>query len=594
MYVEELNPSKEILKDLLDRYGRGEFEYVTSKVAPLLKDYDQSVLLWNLQGAAYLGLDDFQKAEECFYQTFQIVPDYAEGFSNYGLALLRQYNYKESLEAYTKAIEFKPDFPEAYNNLGHVHRKLNEVAKAITCYQTALSQNPDLIESLLCLMQQLGGICDWSYMPDYLRHAERFEATKQPVEPFSLISKEDNPERQLKLAMKCATSKYKRQKGESFTRPPQRPEKIKIGYFSSDLHDHPVRHLIIGLLEQHDRDRFEIIAFYLGSSKSEDELQRVKQAADTFINVFELSEKEVVAQAREIGLDIALDLNGYSGQSKTGIFAYGVAPVQINYLGYPSTMGADFIDYIVADETLIPETHRKYYSEKVIYLPHCYQPNDDQRVIRQNAKSRADHGLPDDAFVFCCFNNNFKITSREFDLWMRLLGEVDKSVLWLFKANALAQENLLKEAEKRGVERSRIIFADRVPLADHLARQKLADLFLDTFNYNAHTTTSDALWAGLPVITKCGEQFAARVAASLLNAVDLPDLICRTEQEYYDLALKLAQNPDQLKGLRDRLGQTLPTTPLFDTKLYARDFERALDCAYEKFLKGEEADHIHV
>lgn len=298
--------------------------------------------------------------------------------------------------------------------------------------------------------------------------------------------------------------------------------------------------------------------------------------------------------ARDEGIDIAVDRGGYTRNARTGIFARRAAPIQVNFLAYPGTMGAPFIDYIVADKTLIPEASRKFYSEKVIYLPHCYQPNDDTRPIAERCPSRAEAGLPETGFVFCCFNNSFKISPAEFDIWMRLLLRVEGSVLWLFRANPSANRNLAREARKRGVDPDRLVFADRLPPAEHLARHRLADLFLDTFNYNAHTTASDALWTGLPLVTKRGKGFAARVAASLLTATGLPELITTTDAAYEALALALASDPEKLQAVKAKLRASRATAPLFDSALFTRHLEQAYRRIHDLHRQGRKPGHVFV
>ena len=298
--------------------------------------------------------------------------------------------------------------------------------------------------------------------------------------------------------------------------------------------------------------------------------------------------------ARSLDIDIAVDLKGYTRYNRHGIFSCRAAPVQVNYLGYPGTLGVPYMDYIIADPVVIPEDCQTFYSEKVVYLPGSYQINDDKRTISSAPLSRAEMGLPDTGFVFYCFNNNYKIMPAEFDIWMRLLDQVDGSVLWLFESNESAQRNLHHEASKRGIDPQRLIFAGRLPLAEHLARQRLADLFVDTFYYNAHTTASDALWAGLPVLTKLGHGFASRVAGSLLTAVGLPELITTTPQAYEETALRLATHPQELKAIKEKLAGNLKTSTLFDTALFARHIEAAYTRMYERLQSGLEPEHIYI
>ena len=322
--------------------------------------------------------------------------------------------------------------------------------------------------------------------------------------------------------------------------------------------------------------------------------KRIVSAVDEFINLNGKSVDQIIEIAREKEIDIAIHRNGHTRGSRTEIFAQRVAPLQINYLGYPGTIGGNFMDYIIGDNIVIPEKHNEFYSEKIIRLPHTYQPNDSTRVISDKDSLRKDFGLPEEAVVFCCFNNTFKITPDEFNCWMRILKNVENSVLWLLKTDEKAEANIKAEAKKRGVEPSRLVFADMLPQSEHLARQKHADLFLDTFRYNAHTTASDALWGGLPVVTKKGEQFAARVSASLLTAIGLPELITKSEADYENLIIELATQPQKLRRIRSKLQSNRLTKPLFDTKRYTRNFEAGLLQAYDLYFKGKQPRHIAV
>lgn len=371
-------------------------------------------------------------------------------------------------------------------------------------------------------------------------------------------------------------------------------DRIRIAYLSADFHGHATGYLIAELFEIHDRSRFELIAFSFGPEDQSEMRQRLSAAFDKFIDVRNASDREVATLARKFEVDIAVDLKGFTTDSRTGVFALRAAPVQVSYLGYPGTMGADYIDYLIADRVLIPAASQKYFAEKIAYLPNSYQVNDRRRRIAEKILTRAELGLPADAFVFCCFNNNYKITPAVFECWMRLLKQVEGSVLWLFEDNASAASNLRKEAQARGLNPERLVFARRMALPEHLARHRLADLFLDTLPCNAHTTASDALWAGLPVLTQIGETFAGRVAASLLTAIGLPELITSTPQAYEDLAIELATNSEKLAAIKRKLADNRLTTPLFDTKLFAKHIEAAYTTMHERCRAGLPPDHIYV
>jgi predicted O-linked N-acetylglucosamine transferase (SPINDLY family) len=352
-------------------------------------------------------------------------------------------------------------------------------------------------------------------------------------------------------------------------------------------------YLMAKLLEGHDRSRFEIHAYSFGPDTDDEMRQRTRKGVEFFHDVRALSSEEIAKQARKDGVDIAIDLMGHTENARPEIFVYRAAPIQINYLGYPGSMGGH-MEYIIADQTLIPEGHHDHYAEKIIYLPHPYMPSDDEREISGKEITRNEMGLPEQGVVFCSFNNIYKIGAREFAIWLNLLDSVPGSVLWLKGTNPWATRNLRKEAQRRGVDPNRIIFTERVPMAEHLARHRLADLFLDTFHYNAHSTASDALWAGLPVVTLMGQGFPARVAASLLNAIGLPELITHSAEDYERLSLELARDPEKLAALKGKLAGLRKTSSLFDTERFTRNLENAYAQAYRRYFEGNAPDHIHV
>jgi predicted O-linked N-acetylglucosamine transferase (SPINDLY family) len=348
------------------------------------------------------------------------------------------------------------------------------------------------------------------------------------------------------------------------------------------------------LIELHDKKLFETIGISFGSSQSDEMRTRLEKSFDQFIDASAMSDIEIAQLSRKLKIDIAIDLKGFTQNCRTGVFAYRTAPIQVNYLGYPGTMNADYMDYLIADKTLISQELEQAYSEKIVYLPNSYQANDDQRKISDRQFSRAQLGLPEDAFVFACFNNNYKITPLIFDSWMRILSQVGGSVLWLLADNPIAKGNLIKEAAARGIDPSRLIFAERLPIAEHLARHDLAGLFLDTAPYNAHTTCSDSLWAGLPVLTVMGRTFPGRVAASLLSALGLPELITNTQEEYEALAIELAMNPEKLADIKLKLAKNRLTTPLFNTPLFTKNLESAYVQMMERYQANLLPDHIYV
>jgi predicted O-linked N-acetylglucosamine transferase (SPINDLY family) len=382
--------------------------------------------------------------------------------------------------------------------------------------------------------------------------------------------------------------------------PPRSPRRrIRIGYYSADFHTHAICNLMVELFERSDRTHFELFAFSFGAHPHDQMTQRVAAAMDRFLDVRSLSDSEISQRSRELEIDIAVDLMGFTLHCRTGIFSHRAAPIQVSYLGLPATMGCDAIDYLIADATLIPESSRQYYSEKIVYLPDTFQATNSTVAPDSIPCTRAGEGLPEHGFVFCCFNLNSKIGPATFDIWMRILDRVPGSVLWLLQDNPWSAENLRQQAVLRGIDPGRLIFAKRVPLAQHLSRQRLAGLFLDTFPFNAGATASPALWAGLPVLTCMGQTFAGRMAASLLRAMSLPEstlaeLITTSEQEYEARAIELALDPERLRQLRERLDRNRRTTPLFDTAAFTRHLEAAYTAMFARHQSNLPPDHIHV
>ena len=368
---------------------------------------------------------------------------------------------------------------------------------------------------------------------------------------------------------------------------------MRLGYFSPDFRNHAVAYLTAELFETHDRDRFEVIAFSFGPEGEDEMRRRMRAAFDRFHDVGGLGDREVAALSRELRIDIAIDLAGHTQHSRTGIFAFRAAPIQVVYAGYLGTLGAPYMDYAIADPTIVPPASREFHAEKIAYLP-AYQANDSRRAIASRRLERDELGLPQAGFVFCCFNGSYKIVPATFDRWMRILRQVAHSVLLLYVGSDAARSNLMEEAKRRGVDPSRLVFADALPREEYLARFRSADLFLDTLPYNAGTVASDALWAGLPVLTLMGESLASRIAASVLDAIGLPELVTRSPGEYEARAIELATNPAKLAELKARLERNRATTPLFDTRSFTRNLEAAYLEMYERHLTGLPPDHIPV
>ncbi len=527
---------------------------------------------------ARLGrLDD---ALAAYDTALQLKPDNAPAWNDRGSTLLELGQIEPALASFERALQAMPDYAEAWHNRGVALTRLNRNDDAIGCFNRVLLLSPDNLATLALKAFQQARICDWT---NRFADAEKLKARSgaDVIEPLFMQVLDDDPARQLELARSWTAANYP---AAPALRPRAgvRPEKLRIGYLSADFRDHPVMYCTAGLFERHDRNRFEIHLFSFGEDSQTERRQRAVAAADRFHDAGRLSDEEVVALARGQGIDIAVDLMGYTKGCRPAVFARRAAPLQVNFLGYPGTMGASFIDHIIADKIVLPESDRHFYAEQIAYLPNSFLPNDDRMQISGRVFLRAELGLPEQGFVFCCFNNNYKISPVEFDIWMRLLARIEGSVLWLPKDNEQAAANLAQEAEARGVARNRLVFTGRVPAhEDYLARHRCADLFLDTFNYNAHSTASDALWAGLPLITKCGHSFPARVAASLLHAVGMPELVTETIEDYEQLAFALATQPERMAAVKAKLEANRLTTPLFNTEAFTRDIEAAYDAMYQ-------------
>jgi predicted O-linked N-acetylglucosamine transferase (SPINDLY family) len=584
---------------------------------------------WSNRGLALSNIKRYEEALASFDKAINIYPNFAGAWSNRGNALHDLRRHNESLTSFDKAISINPNQVDAWYNRGRALHELKRYDEALASYDRALSINGNYAEALanrgmtlyvlkcydealisfgkaLAIKPQLPYVqgawlltrmrcCDWADIEAaYTRIDHAVSLGETASAPFAFLAVPSNPLHQQHCARTYVEDNYPVSptplwKGERYTH-----ERIRVGYFSSDYKNHPVSHLIAQLIECHDRTRFEIIGFSFGPTTTDPWRQRLERAFDRFIDVRTQTDREIATLARELEIDIAIDLNGHTQDARTGIFALRPVPIQVNYLGYIGTMGADYIDYLIADQVVVPEEHRPYYSEKVVCLPHSYQVNDSTKAISDRHFSRAELGLPEDAFVFCCFNNAYKITPDLFDIWMRLLNAVNGSVLWLFEGYSTAATNLWLEAGKRGISPDRLVFAPRMELADYLARYRSADLFLDTFYYNAGTTASDALWAGLPVLTCMGDTFAGRMASSLLTAIGLPELITHSHAEYESLALKLATQPGQLAAIRQKLVENITTHPLFDTERFTRHIEEAYLKMYERYQAGLPPDHVAV
>lgn len=503
--------------------------------------------------------------------------NYAEGWSAIAEHLIMLKKYSEALESSDRAIELNPKMATAWYLKAEALDKLHKYRSAIEALYTAVSLSKDEDTGLGALISCKLKICDWTGIEPILdRLRYEVEGKRLSISPFSALGVFDSVSTIQSVAQTYVEKKYSRlTKQLVSTWPIATSRKIRIGYFSSNFHSHAMMYLMAELFTLHNRNAFEVHGFSFGPNINDRIRQRVQVAMDRFYEVSSLSDKDLIRFARNKEIDIAIDIVGHTEDSRPMLFISRVAPIQVNYLGYPGTSALPNMDYLIADRTVIPETHRKFYSEKIIYLPNCYQVNDSTRTKSDRSITREQNNLPLDAFVFCCFNNTWKIMPDIFKIWMSILREVRGSVIWLLTDSEDARENLAMEATNAGVEPKRLVFAKRLPMDDHLARHQLADLFLDTLPYGAHTTASDSLWSGLPVLTVRGNSFASRVASSLLENVGLPELIAEDLRSYERLAVELGRDKTTVEYLRRKLKENLTAYPLYDTRTFTRNIEHA-------------------
>ena len=553
-----------------------------------------NVLANILQGEGRLD-----EAIEHYRNALKFSADNAVVHVNLGNALSRKGRLAEAVGCYREAARLDPALVDAYLNLGSVHGLTGAYDEALRCYDTILRIQPDNAVARACQLFEYQRICDWSRFEELcerVRH-DVMSHPEQEMVPFPLLSIPSTPAEQLQCAGNYAQRRMHevaRDRERLSFRHERRPERrLKVGYLSADFREHPAAFLSAELFELHDRGAFQVVAYSYGADDGNPIRARLARAFDQFVDIAPLSHADAAARIHGDGVDILVDLTGYTTNARTEILALRPAPLQVNFLGYPGTLGADFVDYLIADRFVAPPEHAGHFSEKLVRLPGSYQANDRKRSVA-DTPPRHDLGLPERAFVFCCLNQTYKILPGVFRAWMRLLEAVPSSVLWLHQSNPWAAQNLLRTAAQHGLGPERLIFAPRLPHDQHRARLRAADLFLDTFPYNAHTTTSDALWVGLPVLTCAGDTFASRVAGSLLTAAGMPELITRSLDEYEALALRLARQPDELRALREKLSRNRATAPLFDTPAFARHLEAAYHRMWSNYLAGNPPRAIEI
>ena len=588
-YAEALNNRGNALKEL-ERFDEALESF--ARALALRPDYAQG---YNGRGSTLQLLNRLDEALESYDRAVALEPGSAEVHYNRGNCLRALGRNELALESYERALDLKPDYADDYYNRGGILHDLKRFEEARESYRRALEINPEHPWLLgICLHERMR-ICDWTDLDSQLVELSAAVTAGRPATPpFVPATLVDSLALQRRAAEIWVAKTCPAQPGLPPIAQRERRTKLRVGYYSADYCHHATAHLAAGLFEKHDREQFEIVAFSFGPGQHDDMTDRLQRAFDQFVDVRAKTDVEVAALSREMSIDIAVDLKGFTQHQRPGIFVHRAAPIQVSYLGYPGTMGAPFIDYIVADETLIPAEARSGYAEKVVYLPGSYQVNDRTRVIADRQWTRSELGLPDEGFVFCCFNNVYKITPTMFACWMSILRKVKHSVLWLLEESTVASGKLRAAAAQADIDPRRLIFAPRMPPQEHLARHRMADLFIDTLPCNAHTTASDALWAGLPLLTCPGESFPSRVAASLLNAIGAPELVAGSLGEYEQLAVGLAEDPERLAGIAQRVREGRRTAPLFDTGLFARGLEEGFRQMYERYLAGLAPEHLRI
>ncbi|MFI5016102.1 MAG: tetratricopeptide repeat protein [Hyphomicrobiales bacterium] len=570
--------------------------------AEALESFDRAILLRpNLaephSNRGYV-LRDLKRPEEAlasFDCAIALRPDHAEALHGRGVALAELKRRDEALVSFDRALALKPGYADAYVGRGNALFEMGRPQEALGSFKRAVALQPDQPFAFGLLAHAALHCCDWTTAGQVARALEaQIDGGSALVPPFALLGYPVSALTQWKCARKYIRHKIPFRPAPLWQGTRYRHPKLRIAYLSGDFLRHATAYLMAGLFELHDRSRFELLGVSFGPDDRSEMRARLVKAFDRFHDARAMDDRAVAKMLREAEIDIAVNLTGYTQHSRPEVFAHRPAPIQANYLGYPGTMGGDFIDYIIADPIVLPFDQQPYYSEKIVHLPECYQVNDAKRAIAPETPSRQAVGLPATGFVFCCFNNGWKIGQAMFDVWMELLRAVEGSVLWLLRDNDDAVRNLRNAAQARGVDPARIVFAERAGYQDHLARHRLADLFLDTQPYNAHASGSDALWAGLPLLTVTGSTFPGRVGTSLVRAVGLPELATASLDEYRSLALKLATDPAQMGAVRRKLEHNRTLCPLFDTDRCRRHLEAAYAMMWEIRQRGEGPRQLSV
>ena len=556
-------------------------------------------------GSAFQKSENHAKAIPYFQKAVAANPDENYRlFNNLGVAHQKSGNISEAIKCFEEAVNLNPDYANAYYNLGIGYQLNGELDQAIRVLQKALALIPDYSDAINLLVHLLQRTCDWHKLETYVKKMvdltdtaiRRQTSTAEAV--YTNVCIHQDPA--LNFSLACSRSRdiaaqaTRNETNFYHNKPSVGFDKIILGYFSADFRNHPVAQLIRGVFKLHDRDAFKVCCYSFGKDDGSIYRSQIMRDCDHFVDLQSMNSREIACRLNEDKVSILIDLMGHTSGNKMEVCAMRPAPVQVTYLGFPGTTGAEFFDYIITDKIVSPLNHKAFYSEKFVYMPHCYQVNSNVQEIADLDWRRSDVGLPDDKFVFSSFNQPVKIEPLMFDCWMKILNRVPESVLWLLWDNSMAENNLRQTAQNRGVNPGRLIFAPKLAKEEHLARMQLVNLALDTRVYNGHTTTSDSLWAGIPVVTLLGSHFASRVSASILSAIGMPDLITHDLKEYEDLAVYLASNGNQLIQLRQKLRTYRKTKPLFDTPRFVQGLEQAYQTMWQIFVNGEKPRQIEA
>jgi predicted O-linked N-acetylglucosamine transferase (SPINDLY family) len=584
-----------LLEEALACHRRGELRHAEALYQAILRDAPENTDALHLLGVMACQIGKHEAALGFFERAIKTAPGWAILYCSRGVALKALRQYARAIESFDRAVALDARYADAYYNRANLYMQIKRFDCALADYERVeqLQGGHDYLEGQRLFAQ--ASIFDWSdFAARRRRLEEQIAQGRKAIGPFFLLALSGEAAMQKRAAEiyvenECPAPEERMRFAQHAPR-----EKIRIGYFSPDFRAHAIGYLTAEIFERHDRDRFEIYGFSYGPQTGDAVERRIAAAMDQFLEVGSRSDEQIASLGREFEIDVAIDLAGHTFGGRPKIFAYGAAPVQVSYLGHPGTSGAPYIDYLLADERLIPAAQREFYTEKIAYLPDCFQPTDTRQLVAATETTRADEGLPESGFVYCCFNNGCKIQPEVFDLWMEILLGVEGSVLWLAEENERARNNLRREAVARGLSAERLVFCRRVSAAEHLSRQRLADLFLDTYPFNAGATANSALWAGLPVLTRGGEVFASRMGMSLLHALKIPELIAGSAEQYVERAVALGHAPQRIAELKARLRQSRSASPLYEMRRFTRNLESLYSAMHARAQAGLPAEHLFV